>query len=234
MCEYKGKPAFWASAKRILHSNLCREVVYSLTGDIRDTDVVDIGCGAGHMSRLLKENGAARVRGIDIDAGVVDIAIALERERPMGIDYKVGTALALPYEDESFDLALSVLVFGHFSGEGMESAVRETYRVLRSEGRAVVAVPHPLFYVLARESELVQFKYSPDEFDYWRTSVAHIELRRGDSEEVQPIPARHHTFSEYTNILVGSGLFSLLRMEEVGTSADDRHPSYLVMLLKKE
>jgi len=56
-------------------------------------DVVDVGCGAGHMALLLLENGqAASVRGFDPDRA--RIALAREAARGLSAQFEVGDARA--------------------------------------------------------------------------------------------------------------------------------------------
>jgi len=59
---------------------------------------LDIATGTGLTARLLSSHGA-KVAGVDIGAGVIEAAKTLAPE----IDFRVGDAEALPFEDASFD-----------------------------------------------------------------------------------------------------------------------------------
>src|SRR3954466_14039178 len=72
--------------------------------DVAGLAGLDIGCGEGHNTRLLARRGA-RVVGIDIAETFIAYARGAEAEEPLGIDYRVGSAVALPFDDRSFDLA---------------------------------------------------------------------------------------------------------------------------------
>src|SRR5205085_2628720 len=50
-----------------------------------------------------------------------------------------GSATDLPYEDQSFDVAFSSLMFHHLDRDAKEAAAREVARVLKPEGRFLVA-----------------------------------------------------------------------------------------------
>ena len=63
----------------------------NIIGDIDDLSVLDLACGEGHYTRLLTALGAVSVVGVDISQRMIDLAMAAESAKPMGIDYRVGT-----------------------------------------------------------------------------------------------------------------------------------------------
>src|ERR1700760_1403076 len=79
--------------------------------DVRRGDrVLDVGCGPGVVTRDLVERcGAASVSAVDPSSSFVR---AVEAALP-GVDVKEATAEALPYDDDTFDVALAQLVV-HF------------------------------------------------------------------------------------------------------------------------
>lgn len=81
--------------------------VLRLVGDVRGLSVLDLACGTGLYSRKLRQLGAARVVGIDVSAGQIAQAQAIEEQNPLGITYLQGTAADLPI-DEQFDLVVAV------------------------------------------------------------------------------------------------------------------------------
>jgi SAM-dependent methyltransferase len=102
------------------------ERVFELLGVGTGTRLVDIACGSGLAANLARRRGA-EVSGIDA-AGAL---IAIARARTPDGDFRVGDMFALPFDDESFDLATS------FNGiwKGCEAAVVEARRVLVAGGR---------------------------------------------------------------------------------------------------
>src|SRR5262245_3786045 len=89
--------------------------------------VIDVGCGAGALTTVLAETvGTGNVAGVDPSEPFV----AEARRRVPGADLRVGPAEALPFEDGTFDSALSQLVF-HFVNDPPQ-AVSEMRRVTRS------------------------------------------------------------------------------------------------------
>lgn len=69
--------------------------------------VIDIGCGLGGTARFLAARFACCVAGIDLAVDYVEVGQELTRRA--GLSDRVflhqGTALALPFDDQSFDLA---------------------------------------------------------------------------------------------------------------------------------
>ncbi len=95
--------------------------------------ILDVGCGLGLYVRRFRDF-SSQVYGIDIDpARVRDASADLPNIRE-------GSAQALPYENDAFDLVLSHEVLEHVPDD--VEAVREAYRVLRPGGRLVVFVPN--------------------------------------------------------------------------------------------
>src|SRR3954451_15223933 len=60
-----------------------------LVGDLAGKSVVDLACGEGFYTRLLRRGGAERVVGIDLSGEMIALARAEEAEHPSGIDYLV-------------------------------------------------------------------------------------------------------------------------------------------------
>src|SRR5262245_54294456 len=63
---------------------------------------LDVGCGEGHNTRLLARRGA-RVTAVDIAENFIAHARHTEEREPLGIVYRVASAVALPFPDAAFD-----------------------------------------------------------------------------------------------------------------------------------
>lgn len=91
--------------------------------------VVDVGCGPGGLtSELVRRLGAESVAAADPAPQFAQAC----RERHPGADVRDAPAEALPWEDDSFDAALSQLVIGFMSDP--DQGVREMARVTRPGG----------------------------------------------------------------------------------------------------
>ena len=79
-----------------------------LMGDPRGMAVLDVACGEGFYTRMIRQRGAARVTGIDLSSGMIDLARRQESQHRLGIDYIVGDARKLSGA-EPYDLAVAGL-----------------------------------------------------------------------------------------------------------------------------
>ncbi len=103
--------------------------------------VLDVGTGPGYLalvaSRLVGPEGAAV--GIDASPEMIDRARSRAAREGSRAEYRVAFAESLPFEDGSFDVAVSRLVLHHLPGGLKLRALREVRRVLRPGGRLLVA-----------------------------------------------------------------------------------------------
>jgi ubiquinone/menaquinone biosynthesis C-methylase UbiE len=73
-----------------------RYTVLRMVGPLAGTQVLDLACGVGFYTRLLKQQGAAQVLGVDISPEMVRLGRAQEQAAPLGVTYQVCDATALP------------------------------------------------------------------------------------------------------------------------------------------
>jgi SAM-dependent methyltransferase len=97
--------------------------------------VCDVGCGTGALTTVLADlAGRENVAGVDPSEPFVDQA----RTRVPGAELHVGSAEALPFDDDTFDIAVSQLVL-HFVSDPPKAAA-EMARVTRPGGRVAACV----------------------------------------------------------------------------------------------
>jgi SAM-dependent methyltransferase len=101
--------------------------------------VLDFGCGVGRLSNALAEH-AKSVVGIDLAASMVDRARELNRH-PDQVEFVLYDGLTLPFEDGSFDGALSLLVLQHGRPEVQLRCLMELQRVVRPGGVLMLQIP---------------------------------------------------------------------------------------------
>ena len=96
--------------------------------------VLDIGSGPGFLAaEMAAEVGpGGRVHGIDPSESM----LASARRRDAPVEYGTGDALALPFPDEHFDVAVCTQVYEYV--EDIAAALAEARRVLRPGGRLLV------------------------------------------------------------------------------------------------
>ena len=101
----------------------------------RTARILDVGTGSADIPRRLvdwaRQNGRRlRVVAVDLHAETVRIARRRTAAYPE-IEVQRADALALPYADRAFDVALLTLTLHHFEGEDQLRALRELWRVAR-------------------------------------------------------------------------------------------------------
>ena len=96
---------------------------------------LDVGCGTGILAELLTQYCSA-VKGIDCASAMVDVAEA--KRGSLGIEFRVGDALSLPYQDQSVDIvATRGILVSHVGLRESSELLVECRRVLKSEGLLV-------------------------------------------------------------------------------------------------
>jgi ubiquinone/menaquinone biosynthesis C-methylase UbiE len=97
-------------------------------------DVLEVGCGTGLvLSRIGRF--ARSARGVDLSPGM------LEKARARGLDVVLGSATALPFEDNQFDVTCSFKVLAHVPE--IELALKEMVRVTRPGGIVLAEFYNP-------------------------------------------------------------------------------------------
>jgi SAM-dependent methyltransferase len=104
-------------------------------------DVLDVGCGSGHLVRALASLGARPV-GLEISAEQLAPAIAADDDDGSGgIGYLVGRAEALPLRDDSLDVVVFMRSLHHVPVPKQFTALTEARRVLRPGGQVYIVEP---------------------------------------------------------------------------------------------
>lgn len=112
-------------------------LLWALAHITTNADVIDIGAHKLDMTVYLRQATHGRVVAVDIAAA----ALAQGRTRPdaAGIDTWAGDACALPYPDDSFDVAVLCEILEHVPDDA--ALLREAERVVRPGGYVVISVP---------------------------------------------------------------------------------------------
>lgn len=112
--------------------------VLTSTLELQGKKVVDVGCGEGHLVRLMTRHGAKAF-------GVECNPLQLEKahgEKPVGDEvYYEGRAEDLPFAAGSIDVAVFFNSLHHVDIDNMGQALSEATRVLKSGGVLYVCEP---------------------------------------------------------------------------------------------
>lgn len=110
---------------------------YVTAENLRRKKVLEIGLGFGTLGQFLCSQGCD-YHGLDIAEGPVAMMIARLQflgEQPND-HIRVGSALEIPYENESFDYVYSIGCLHHTGN--LPKSIDEVYRVIRPGGKAIV------------------------------------------------------------------------------------------------
>jgi SAM-dependent methyltransferase len=117
------------------YSTPLAELLVDLVGVGAGDRVVDVGCGPGVLTRpLVARCGQERVAAVDPSPSFVAATRTLFPEA----DVRKAAAEQLPFDDDSFDVALAQLVV-HFMADPV-AGLREMGRVTRSDGAVAASV----------------------------------------------------------------------------------------------
>ena len=99
--------------------------------------VLDIGCGVGNWCYLAAQYGAVTVDGFDIQEEMVKLAKQATSHLDQ-VHIQVGDAVNVPYDNASFDVALSLFVTCNLSPEAYAKHFQELYQVLVPGGKIIL------------------------------------------------------------------------------------------------
>ena len=169
--------------------------------------ILDLATGTGWTSRQLARRGASVV-GVDIATGLLDAARANAVAEGLAIDYQVGDAEALPFDDASFDAVVSTC--GVMFASRPEAAAGELARVCRPGGRLALTTwvsdgaLFKMFQVMKAHMPAPPSPAPPSPFEWGRTEriqqllggAFDLKFERGTSFYREPsAEAAWHTFS---------------------------------------
>jgi SAM-dependent methyltransferase len=181
------------------------EAVVRLLGDGRG-ELLDVGCGTGSFAAALCDLGWS-VTGIDLSDDM------LRRARCRGVDAVHADAAELPFADDAFDAATSVLT--HTDMDDFQTAVREVARVLRPCGSFVYVGVHPCF--VGPHSRFEAARGAPELHEGWYRRAGRYDDAPGivGTGVRSKIGAAHIPLGEFVQAFLDAGL-TLEHLEEAG------------------
>ncbi|MFC1523403.1 methyltransferase domain-containing protein [Thermodesulfobacteriota bacterium] len=112
------------------------EILFGLL-DIQPSDnVLDLGCGTGHISSLIKKHTSGNVVGVDQSVGM--IKKAQEKYADLGLSFRNLSVEQLDYKDE-FEIIFCNSVLQWFTQPDV--ALKNCYNALKYQGKMAVQAP---------------------------------------------------------------------------------------------
>jgi SAM-dependent methyltransferase len=113
-------------------------------GDLTGLSVLDLACGDGIGTRLIRRWGAARVVGADISAQMIALARQQEEAQPLGIEYQIADAATLGRIGE-FDRVTAIYLLHYAQNrEELLQMVRTAYDNLKPGQHFVATIANLL------------------------------------------------------------------------------------------
>ena len=150
-----------------------REKIMALLGVRSGEKALDIGCGPGLTTLALAQatGASGEVSGVDI----AEPMLAIARNRCAGyanVRFTAADVTALPYEDDSFDIALATQVYEYV--EQVDQALKELARVVKPGGRVLIVDTDWESAVWASQDDVRMRKV----IETWNTHIPHPQLPR--------------------------------------------------------
>jgi ubiquinone/menaquinone biosynthesis C-methylase UbiE len=194
----------------------------SMLPNVSNLKGLDIGCGEGHNTRLLAKRGAI-MTGIDISDVFIEHAQQMELKEPLGIDYRVASALRLPFDKYCFDFVTAFMSMMDIPS--LSTVVAEVHRVLKVNGFFQFSITHPVTSSPVHKTTkmspegkavmlIADYFQENDVFgpvEEWIFSATPVDERAKFSRF--KVPRFHRTLSTWVNTLVDHG-FAIQRMTE--------------------
>ena len=115
-----------------------RYTLFEALGDVGGLTMLDLACGAGFYTRLLKRAGAATVTGIDVSPEMIRVAEREEARDPLGCSYLCRDVADLEPEPGAVDVVVAMYLL-HYAGTRAKLLrfLRVCHDALRPGGRIV-------------------------------------------------------------------------------------------------
>ena len=138
MTEYDAISREYRESKRLpFREHVERYTLFELLGDVRGKTVLDLACGDGFYTRLLRQAGALQVTGVDVSEGMIKLAEERERRHPLGCRYVCADVAAFePAEPVDLVVAVYLLNYARTPGQLLRFC-RVCREALRPGGRLV-------------------------------------------------------------------------------------------------
>jgi ubiquinone/menaquinone biosynthesis C-methylase UbiE len=204
------------SAETFARFNSVRSVVMRLlTREGRPTkglDVVDIGCGAATQCLIWAREGN-RVHGVDVNARLLDLGRQRAAAEGLNVDLRTGTALDVPWPDNSMDVVLMPELLEHVAD--WKRCLDEAVRIMRPGGVFYVSTTNRLC-PSQEEFNLPAYAWYPTWLKKHYEKLAFTT--RPEVANYAKYPAVHwFTFYELRDFLRQRGLQSFDRFDVIDT-----------------
>ncbi|RJO60538.1 class I SAM-dependent methyltransferase [candidate division WS5 bacterium] len=131
-------------ANRDLRGRLLETVNFVSKEDLEGKDILDIGCGYGWFELNALNRGVSKITAMEVTEN--DLKTIKTEIKDKKVDFRVGSATKLPFEDNKFDTAVCWEVVEHIPKNEENIMLNEIHRVLKSNGVLYLTAPNNSFF----------------------------------------------------------------------------------------
>jgi len=132
----------YEKATRMVLESYYRPIAEKIVSSLTEGTILDLGTGPGYLViEITKRSSSIKVVGIDLSRKLIHMAQASALRAGVSdrLDFEVGNAARLRFEDAVFDMIISTGMF--HSLRDPVKVLREIYRVLKKDGEAWIYDP---------------------------------------------------------------------------------------------
>ena len=127
---------------------LLNDLLIGKIPDLSGRSILELGAGNGYFLPLLMRRRSGQIpnRIVVTDASAAQLDMAKTHFRIDSAEYlRLDARSQFPFEQDSFDIVLSTMMFNEVSDSGLKKALGECSRILSDKGLLIISVIHPEF-----------------------------------------------------------------------------------------
>ncbi|MFC5452889.1 class I SAM-dependent methyltransferase [Paenibacillus aestuarii] len=188
--------------------------------ELRDANVLDLGCGFGWHCRYAREREARSVIGVDLSENMLERARAMTNDPK--IEYRRLAIEDIEFAEGVFDVVISSLALHYI--ENFDRICQKVYHSLKAGGAFVFSVEHPIFTAIAAQD---WYYGTHDEKLHWPVDNYHDEGPRLARFLDHDVVKYHRTVTSYVQGLIEAG-FTLTQLSELKPSPEmlEKNPAW--------
>ncbi|NUU75672.1 class I SAM-dependent methyltransferase [Paenibacillus xylanilyticus] len=166
--------------------------------ELKNKNVLDLGCGFGWHCRYAREQQAKSVIGVDLSEKMLDRAREMTDDPQ--IEFRQMAIEDIAFEPEQFDVVISSLALHYL--ERLDQVYAQINTSLVQGGTFVCSVEHPIFTARAAQD----WHYGPQgEIMHWPVDDYHQEGKRVANFLNHDVVKYHRTLATHLNELIKAG-----------------------------
>lgn len=215
----------------LAHSLFVFPTLHKLLKPVRGKNILDLGCGSGVLSSQLAKD-AARVIGVDTSDEWIQRAKEMYGRQP-GLNFVHGNGIKMTMlKNSSMDaVVMNMVLINITSLSTIEKILSEVHRVLKTKGKLLMTVLHPIS-VMSKHTTLERHRH-PSRFSYFQDGAQYqstVTMRDGS---IMHFDDTHWSLQSIAHALQKEG-FVIEDMWEPGTrKLQYLFPDYLIIECRK-